>query len=456
MKNKIISILTFILLLPLASCDHWLEPASEVEPDRGTLLESPEGIEDAFRGIYASMSHKDLYGRALTYYIPSILAGHYGMTGTDIEHWMKYPYNDDYGECNEFAIIEIDRIWSSLYKLIANANSIIEYACAADPEEKDPRLCAAKGEALALRAFFHFELLRYFSEPYAMDPEARGIPYMTRMTQTAVDFLSIRAATEKILADLSHSLELSDGGADLGRLRFNRTAVLAVLARVHQFRGEASLARDYALQSIAGRPDYMDWHYPSAPEEDRLFESELIFALNVSRLEEYASGWVLPGGLGRKSTIMVITQAGEYYFDEPDDIRNSLWVTTVGYDRYCNKFDVTAETPLMPMIRLSEMAYIAAEGAASTEEAIEWLNRVRKARGMKPFAKDAPIDLQEEIAKEYRREFLCEGQLWHYYKRTMTTNIPGNSNFRGRIALYTFPIPEDERIFGSISDFQEK
>lgn len=67
MKNKIILTLFALLLLPAVSCDRWLEPGSEVEPDRGTLLESPEGVEDAFTGIYATMSHKDLYGRALTY-----------------------------------------------------------------------------------------------------------------------------------------------------------------------------------------------------------------------------------------------------------------------------------------------------------------------------------------------------------------------------------------------------
>lgn len=452
MKNKIILTLFALLLLPAVSCNRWLEPGSEVEPDRGTLLESPEGVEDAFTGIYATMSHKDLYGRALTYYIPSILAGHYGMTGTDIAHWMSYPYNADYGQCNEFAIIDIDRIWRRLYNLVANANSIIEYASAADPEERDPRLRAAKAEALGLRAFFHFELLRYFSEPYALNPEGRGIPYMTGLTQTAGDFLTIREVTEKILADLTRSLEAGEGTPDPGRLRFNRTAALATLARVHQFRGEAALAREYALRGISERPAYVDWHDPAAPEGYRPLESELIFALNVSRMEEYAAGWVLPGGLGRKSTIMVLTQAGEYYFDEPDDIRNSLWITSIGYDRYCSKFDLSAEKPLMPMIRLSEMAYIASEGAESPAEALAWLNRVRTARGMEPFAEDASVNIPEEIAAEYRREFICEGQLWHYYKRTMATDIPGNNNFRGRIALYTFPIPEDEWIFGNVSD----
>lgn len=99
---------------------------------------------------------------------------------------------------------------------------------------------------------------------------------MTGLTQTAGDFLTIREVTEKILADLTRSLEAGEGTPDSGRLRFNRTAALATLARVHQFRGEAALAREYALRGICERPAYVDWHDPAPPEGYRLLESELI------------------------------------------------------------------------------------------------------------------------------------------------------------------------------------
>lgn len=445
------TLLTVALLSVLSSCNEWLEPDSKVDPDRRRLLESAEGIEDAFTGIYASMSHKELYGRALTYYIPSILAGNYGMTGTDIDHWMTYPYAEAYGPVDDFAIIDIDRIWSRLYNLIANANSIIEYVESADPEEADERLREAKGEALGLRGFLHFELLRYFAPPYAISTDAKGIPYMEKMSAVATDFLSQEIILGKITHDLQHSLQLTENGRDTGRLRFNRTAVLATLARVFLYAGEHSSARDYAVRVLEEHPASVFWHDPEKGTQDKLFKSELIFALNVSRLKEYASGWILPGGIGRKSTIMVITQAGEYYFDEPDDIRKELWIASIGFDRYCDKFSPDSSMPLMPMIRLSEMAYIAAECASTHEEATSYLNLVRAHRGMKPLAEDGAGVPQDEIRKEYQREFLCEGQLWHFYKRTLTANIPGNSNFRGRTDLYTFPQPEDELIFGNAS-----
>lgn len=433
----------------LSACNEWLEPESEVDPDRQLLLESPEGIEDALTGIYASMSHKDLYGRALTYYIPSILAGHYGMVGTDIDHWLTYSYAGKYGNVDEFAIIDIDRIWSKIYNLIANANSIIEYVDSAEGCADDEFLRVAKGEALALRGFLHFELLRYFAPPYAMAAEGRGIPYMDKMNAVAGEFLDSKAVLARITEDLRQSLLLTCGVPESGPLRFNRTATLATLARVYLYCGENSLAYEYAVKAIDERPEYVTWHDCVAENQDRLLESELIFALNVSRLDEYAAGWVLPGGIGRKSTIMVITQAGEYYFDEPGDIREKLWVTSIGFDRYCNKFDLASSMPIMPMIRLSEMAYIAAESAPTESEGIAYLNLVRIHRGLPRVADGCSVCLHDEIQKEYQREFICEGQLWHFYKRNMVAAIPGNSNFRGRLDLYTFPLPEDELIFGN-------
>lgn len=438
-----------ILMMCLCSCNDWLEPKSEVDPDRRILLDSPEGIEDAFTGIYASLSHKELYGRALTYYIPSILAGHYGMTGKDIEHWMNYPYDRTAASVNEFAIIDIDRMWSRLYNLIANANSIIDYVTKADATESDASMRLAKGEALGLRGFLHFELLRYFSGTFTADADAAAIPYMVTMTPVAGRPLSARDVVRLIADDLEESARLTAGATDNGRLRFGHSAALATLARLYLYSGQTEPAFRYAVKAIDERPEYVTWHEPETMVNDRIFESELIFALNVSRLKEYAEGWILPGGIGRKNTIMVITQAGEYYFDEEADIRKSLWMATIGFDRYCTKFDLSSDSPVMPMIRLSEMAYIAAESASTDAEALKYLNMVREHRGLPPFDKNAGVNIHDELQKEYQREFICEGQLWHFYKRNSVANIPGNSNFRGRLHLYTFPLPEDELIFGN-------
>ena len=60
----------------------------------------------------------------------------------------------------------------------------------------------------------------------------------------------------------------------------------------------------------------------------------------------------------------------------------------------------------------------------------------------------------EEIRKEYLKEFLCEGQMYYYYKRLNYERIPietavGNTISTSYITPnYTFPLPDDEVEFG--------
>ena len=55
------------------------------------------------------------------------------------------------------------------------------------------------------------------------------------------------------------------------------------------------------------------------------------------------------------------------------------------------------------------------------------------------------IDVEDEILKEYRKEFWGEGQLWFYYKRKGITNF---SEFMTDASLFTFEIPDIETSYG--------
>ena len=55
--------------------------------------------------------------------------------------------------------------------------------------------------------------------------------------------------------------------------------------------------------------------------------------------------------------------------------------------------------------------------------------------------------LEGELAKEYSKEFLCEGQLWFYYKRTNTAKIQSgssNTNITMSNAKYVPNLPDSE------------
>ena len=71
--------------------------------------------------------------------------------------------------------------------------------------------------------------------------------------------------------------------------------------------------------------------------------------------------------------------------------------------------------------------------------ALDKLNLVRKMRGLtEPLTDLNPDAIQQEIQKEYEREFLGEGQLFFYHKRQGTKNI-ATAN-----AVYKLPMPDLE------------
>src|SRR5690606_27519355 len=111
-----------------------------------------------------------------------------------------------------------------------------------------------KGEALALRAFVHFDMLRLFAPSFASDPSALAIPYITSVTKTVTTRSTVTATIDKIINDLTNATELltrdpiytgqeitaqDDNGYLLNRpLKFNYYAVKGLLARVYLYKGD--------------------------------------------------------------------------------------------------------------------------------------------------------------------------------------------------------------------------
>src|SRR5699024_2951496 len=81
---------------------------------------------------------------------------------------------------------------------------------------------------------------------------------------------------------------------------------------------------------------------------------------------------------------------------------------------------------LQPLVRLTELYLIAAETHPDPAAALEYLNTVRFNRGLADLP--ASVSLQDEIRKEYAKEFYGEGQLFFYYKRKAMSPIPNGSS----------------------------
>ena len=155
MKKNIIYSLSLFLLLSLSACNQWLgvEPKTEIKSDK--MFENETGFRDALIGCYMMMADSTLYGRESTVCFFDVLAQQYDMaTNNPYNNLKQYRYESYTGT--------IDGIWQKTYRIIANLNALLEVS-----DEKKAILHPTtygiiKGEAIGLRAFLHFELLRIF------------------------------------------------------------------------------------------------------------------------------------------------------------------------------------------------------------------------------------------------------------------------------------------------------
>src|SRR6202000_228444 len=75
-----------------------------------------------------------------------------------------------------------DSTWKGLYNAVANCNMILQ-----NVDSKKSVLSATdygiiKGEALAMRAYLHFDVLRLFAPSYLNGASTSAIPYVTQFS----------------------------------------------------------------------------------------------------------------------------------------------------------------------------------------------------------------------------------------------------------------------------------
>ena len=121
------------------------------------MFETAEEYEDALYGVYNELTGSNLYGQSL-YLLPEVLSQNFSTT--------DYKYSElAEGEMTTQGAVATKRdIWKSAYAAINHINNIVEHA--EDDIDTYKHSGLYLGEALALRALTHFELLKLFGPPY--------------------------------------------------------------------------------------------------------------------------------------------------------------------------------------------------------------------------------------------------------------------------------------------------
>ena len=457
-----------LALFCTTSCNDWLEVKPKTEEEADKLFSTLDGFKSALAGVYIGMSQTELYGREMTFGMVGVLGQEWG-SGSDLgNQYSAYSYLLNYNYEQVVSKALIDAVWNKMYEGIANVNTLIQYSDL-KREVLGDYYGVVRGEALALRAYMHFDLLRLFA-PYDFSAEAKvAIPYVLEAKPAIAPQLTPTKFVEYALKDVEAALELlkSDpiltgedvSGVDNGYLanrnfHLNYYAVLGLKARICLYAKDVTAAYGAANEVILAQQQKglfpwvktADITTTEANLRDRTFSSEHLFAFNTTKLEEYIKGYFREASLPLMERLM----PGELY--EADDYRTALYETYSGFANVLTKFwqmdkayvqgqgYVTSKRNRMPAIRIAEMYYIAAEALKESNigEALEMLNTLRVHRGLLKLENLDKDQLQEELGREYYREFIGEGQVFFYHKR-MNTSIIATAN-----AVYVLPMPDDE------------
>ena len=478
--KKIIYTMIIACTTLFASCDSWLEVKPYDQIAEGELQKSEEGYQKMLNGIYIDLNSDALYGQTLSVEMIEVMGGAYTI-GTDNSVWGNYKDLSSYQYNTEYWRNRLDQTWNKAYALILNCNKILETIDGNKNLFTDGSYYIIKGEALALRAMLHFDMLRLFGPVYSKDSDKKAIPYYTKQTNSPEPILTAQEVMEKITADYEDALNYlandpvktegtmmsstEDGSSNFLRyraLRLNYYAVEALMARAYLYMGNKPEAFKYATDVIKTADQnifpFVDKNLVigSPADPDRIFSSEVLFALtNTSRgtiHKNFFDPSRLPNYVFRMDDSMMsnlvyggAATTGGYQ----DDYRyRACWMAT-GSNRYFYKYsDMVAngsiQNTMIPMVRLGEMFLIAAESQSGDLKAgVQYVNALRRNRGVASLTTLTP-DL---LKYEYIRELYGEGQLFYLYKRLnsdIITSATSSKNPKASDLIFVVPLPDTE------------
>lgn len=458
----------FFVGLAVSSCKKWIDVAPKTQIESSRFLSNQQGYVEALGGVYLKMVGTSMYGKELTFGLVDVLGSSYTTNGITA---YRTAFSGNY---QDQAVLNIvTNIYSNTYNAIANLNNILEQIEKADKSIfSSGQFEIIKGEALGLRAFLHFDMLRLHTKSYkAGGLGSSGIPYVTFYGGQVTPRLTVKDDMDKILIDLNSAEQLlkkdilvtraynsSDTSAfNRRKERFNYYAVKATKARAYLWMQDNTNALKEAEEVIAVAPVKFPFVALSSltvadPDKNKVFTTEHLFGLTAEKLQQNYTA-VLDSSLRFTGSLQYLTQArvSQQYEGIITDIRSQYMIKQVVSQYYYSKLHQPQISKRMPLIKIPEMYYIAAECLSTTNpgKAVDYLNVVRRSRGIGTDLSQtsSTADIMIEVEKEYRKEFPNEGQIFFFHKRQNSTSIIGVSGIYPS-ARYVLPLPQQEIDFG--------
>ncbi len=457
-------------LLMLTSCNDWLDVSPSEQKKKSEMFSKAEGFRNVLTGAYIRMKSNSLYGQEMVCGTVENLAQHWNYSSNTIGSYLNtYNYRA--------TVVEnaMTAIYNNLFKVVADVNGLLGDIDNDTLGDDDYNLI--KGEALALRAFCHFDVLRLFGPMPTEAGSDRVLPYVKEVTNRPNAFLTYEQFTRELMGDIDEAeaclkkvdpilkqsiaalntpSQLTDNFYGYRQMRMNYYAVCALKARVALWTGNKSQALEYArlvmnATSADGAKTFRLGTLNDCAGGDKVLSSEHIFNLKVTDITSTLGA----GTTYQKTQSQLRSQLYESgttdirFVNMWDYVYDSYWWT---YYNYFVKYVQTDNMPslarnVVPLIRLYEMYLIAME-CSPLGEANSLYAEMCDARNAPAVTISSQEQLEELLIKEYNREFYGEGQAFYAYKRMAAekiyfTNEPGTKD------AYVVPLPVQESVYAN-------
>lgn len=439
----------------LQSCNDYLTVYPKTDVIKEDLFSSESGFKDALIGVYLQLKGDRLYGESLTM--------------SDIEHlastW-ETAAGSDQQKMNNFNYLDqgveniLSTTFGAAYNTIALTNSILEQIELQKHVFVTPGMYEIlKGESLAVRAYCHLDLIRLYGPSPKEVSGANQLPYVRTLSLKPHARLTFEAYGEMLIQDVKEAETLLAEGEQKARAsgdsfylnrntRMNYRAVKALAARAYLWFNQETEAFKQASALIADENSNSSFQVRLWQSKDITTDFNLsceqFFGINnqflpIKYSERFASGLFRRGA--HDGFIRV------YLFENNTaDNRFKNWevITLENGSRAFTTKKYKATNNLIPMLRLSEMYLVAMETAPSIDDAKSYWQTYKESRNA---IGELPTDkkLREDfLLKEYRKEFIAEGQTFYAYKRMGAPKEKILPVAPSVSPIYTPPMPRKE------------
>lgn len=469
-------LLFFVFLsVHLCACEEFLDQKSQMQVDAEHMFQTEQGFKDALTQCYVGLAGDYLYGKYMSYGPIETMAQHWELQSNNWENLYQLDFTLD----NARQIFEL--IYGEMYNVIVHANDVLRFlekngAVIESGQTRD----VIEGEARAIRAFVHFDVLRLFGQmPFEPGKTVR-LGYAETVGKQEIPFLDFDSYVEKLLKDLDMAEALlaesdpllvkslatldetgenEDFFLDYRRFRFNLYAVKALKARVNLYLGRTEEAYRNALSviqaktkggenviSLSGSDDLEKEFYAMPSESIMLLSktdiSNTMFSKNSYYISSSRKTMLFEGALTGDIRIRTVWGSESSSLGGAVPLFRKFLQPSSGTGT--SSKDLRLKYQVIPLLRLAEMYLIAMETAPSESEANRLYKDFMLSRQMLVSQDLSLEELRQEIEKQYRRELFGEGQMFFYYKRHSASSMLWGRNSDLTEDNYIVPLPETE------------